>query len=485
MKRIKSDYLLLLVLVVFLFVSYFRLGRDWLYDWDEGIYAQVGQELKLPFLVPFWNGLPWFEKPFFIPLLVKISFSVLGVNEFAARFFMPLLGAGTIYFVYRLLSLWFPKKKAVLATTFFFFAPLFVGRSRMLNTDIALLFFTTASLFYGLSFKEKVKERKKLKFADYLSVAFFVSLAVFTKGVMGFLPLFILGVYLLLSSSDLIFKKENLAYWVRLAALVFLIIAPWHLYMSFCYGKDFWQVYLWEQVLRRAQQPIEYHFGGRLYYFKFLLNEFGWKLIFILLGGVVFLKESVKDKKIRDGFIFFAIWGGLVLFLFTLAKTKLFWYILPLYPVLAVLWANFWGIFEKKLFLLVLILLLFFGGKENLEAVGLRKVKESNPRDELAMEARKLCSPPLLFLVDENERRARDILPPNLKLSSSFSYGGSPSVVFYFQDRVIFYYQVQQFIQDLHQRESGGCVMIKADDYKRVNPGMRVVKRVGEWLLLK
>jgi len=58
-RRTRNDYWLGLVLVLFLLVSFFHLGRDWLYDWDEGIYAQVGQEIKLPFLAPFWNVLFW------------------------------------------------------------------------------------------------------------------------------------------------------------------------------------------------------------------------------------------------------------------------------------------------------------------------------------------------------------------------------------------------------------------------------------------
>ena len=336
MKWIKNNYWLLIILIAFLFVSYFRLGRDWLYDWDEGIYGQIARELKFPFLQLSWNGDLWFEKPFLVPLLTSLSFTLLGVSEFAARFFMPLFGALVLIFTFKLVCLFFDKKIALFSTTFFFFAPLFLSRSRMLNTDVVLLFSTTASLYFFLVLERKIDGNKMVNWRDWLKIAFLISIGVLSKGIMGFLPLLIWGTYLVFCRRDLL-SKANIYHWLAIGGLAALFIIPWHIYMTIRFGGNFWQVYFIEQVLRRAYQPIEYHFGGRLYYLKFLWEEFGWKLIFPVLGGIYLAWDSLREKKVDKSLSFLLVWGSLVFFLFTFSKTKLFWYILPLYPALSAL----------------------------------------------------------------------------------------------------------------------------------------------------
>jgi len=242
-------------------------------------------------------------------------------------------------------------------------------------------------------------------------------------------------------------SKANIYHWLAISGLAALFIIPWHIYMTIRFGGNFWQVYFIEQVLRRAYQPIEYHFGGRLYYLKFLWEEFGWKLIFPVLGGIYLAWDSLREKKVDKSLSFLLVWGSLVFFLFTFSKTKLFWYILPLYPALSAFWGIFWKrtADRKLLFPLVFLIVLVAGFWSGLKSAGLAKSRQKVPKNELAIEALQKCSPPLLFLVDEDERRAYDILPPELRLSSSFSYGGAPSIVFYYQNKLTFFIMLMNF----------------------------------------
>ena len=490
MKWIKNNYWLLIILVVFLFVSYFRLGRDWLYDWDEGIYGQIARELKFPFLQLSWNGNSWFEKPFLVPLLTSLSFILFGVSEFSARFFMPILGVLVIFFNYKLVCLLFNKKAALFSATFFFFAPLFLSRSRMLNTDIALLFSTVASLYFFLILERKTDKNRIVSWHDWLKIAFLISVGVLSKGVMGFLPLLIWGAYLVFCRRDLL-SKTNIYHWLAIGGLAALLIIPWHIYMIIRFGRDFWQVYFIEQVLRRAYQPIEYHFGGRLYYLKFLWEEFRWGLVFPSFGGVILSWEAFKKKKVNNRFAFLFIWGGVVFSLFTFSKTKLFWYILPLYPVLSAFWGVFLGkiIGKKFLFPFDLLILLSQGFWEGLKSAGLAKSRQGVAKNELAIEAFRKCPPPLFFLVDKNERQAREILPPELRLSSSFSYGGAPSVVFYYQNKVNFFYDVDKFSNSFPHSKDGVCAMISTADYRQLglkdSLETKIIKKENQWLLIR
>ncbi|PIS15288.1 hypothetical protein COT63_00705 [Candidatus Shapirobacteria bacterium CG09_land_8_20_14_0_10_38_17] len=486
MKWIKNNYFLFIILIAFLFVSYFHLGRDWLYDWDEGIYGEIGREIKFPSLILSWNQETWFEKPFLVPLLVSFSFSLFGLNEFAARFFMPLFGFLTLIYVFKIANLIFNKKTALFSLTFFFFAPLFLSRSRMLNTDIALLFFTTASLYFFLILERKIDKTKVVNWYDWLKIAFFISAGVLSKGIMGFLPLLIWGTYLTFCRRDLL-SKENICHWLTIEGLVILFVAPWHIYMTIKFGGDFWQVYFLEQVLRRAYQPIEYHFGGKLHYLKFLWEEFDWWSILLLIGGILLFLESLRERKIRKSFLFLSVWGILTLAVFTFSKTKLFWYILPLYPVLAILWGLFWEKVTKRrfFFALTFLIVLAAGFGKGLKSAGLAKSRQGAPKNELAIEASQKCPPPLPFLVDENERRAYDILPSNLRLSSSFSYGGAPSIVFYYQNKVDFFYNVDEFFNSFSSFENGSCAMISTVDYRQLNLKDKIIKKEGQWLLIK
>lgn len=478
---------LFLILAVFLLTSFIGLGKDFLYDWDEGIYAQVSRETGFS-LSPFWNGQPWFEKPPLVFWLTKLSFSIFGENEFGARFFMPILGAVSLFFLYFLLKERLKNKTALLALTFFLVAPLFLARSRGLNTDGALLTGIITSFYFLTRLEKKLiaPNKGKIRFWDYFYPALAISLAVLVKGLMGFLPGLVWLFYLFISKRNFLFK--TLKVWFCVGLLTMLLVLPWHIYQTVRFGSNFWQVYFIEHIIRRAHQPIEYHFGGKLYYIKFLISEFSWWLILPVLGGIFWLFDQIKKKKLDDNFIFFFIWGGLVLGLFTFSKTKLFWYILPLYPVLAVLWGYGWQkllSFGKNLFLVPIFFILFWTLVSNYQAIINREEPKPSAKIALAGEAGLGCLEPLLFLVDKNERAAANILPDELTLSSSFSYGGSPAVVFYSALPVSFFYQIDQFENRLTRKMASVCAMITQEDYHNLNLDYKIVNQQQEWLLIK
>jgi 4-amino-4-deoxy-L-arabinose transferase-like glycosyltransferase len=476
--------ILFLILVIFLLVNFWGLGKSFLYDWDEGIYAQVAQESGFS-LSLYWNGQPWFEKPPLIFWLTNFSFLLFGKNEFGARFFMPILGATSLVFSYFLISERINRQVALLASSFLLVLPLFLARSQGLNIDSALLAGLAASLFFLTRLEKKLKQKIAPSFFDYLFPALMISLAILAKGVMGFLPGLIWLVYLALFPKKLLFKYFRA--WLIVGLITIILVAPWHIYQTVRFGGEFWQVYFIEHIIRRAYQPIEYHFGGKLYYIKFLISEFGWWLMPIVGGGLIWLFEQIKRRKASSSFVFFLAWGGVVFNLFTFAKTKLFWYILPLYPVLAILWGYFWQkifSFKKFLFLLPIFFIFLLALNKKYQFLVRNEPSRPDPKIVLALKAKDNCLPPLLFLVNKNERAAADILPKELALSSSFSYGGSPSVVFYFTDKVNFFYRLDQFEERLTQKPDSGCAMITQEDYQDLGLKRRIVDQNQEWLLI-
>src|SRR5437016_1446551 len=75
-------------------VLFWRLGYPSFWDPDEAHYAQTSREMLQAhnWLVPTYDGQPFFDKPVLFHWLQMMSFSMLGANEFAARLVPALAG---------------------------------------------------------------------------------------------------------------------------------------------------------------------------------------------------------------------------------------------------------------------------------------------------------------------------------------------------------------------------------------------------------
>jgi len=478
MKFIKKYWFLIFGLIFFFLLSYFHLGTDPLFDWDEGIYGQIGRELKAPVWDLAWNGQPWFEKPPLVPLLVKLGLTLTTDLELGARLFMPIFGALVIVYVFLLVKKFLSPQAANYSIIFFLLAPLFLSRSRMLNTDIVLLASLTATIYYLLIFKKNLRKNQCCR-GDYLKIIIVSAIGFYAKGIIAVLPWGVWFCYLLIFERDSLIKYR--CAWFYLIMAIFLTILPWHIYMTVKYGSAFWQVYLIEQVFSRTYNPIEYHFGGRLYYVKFLIENLKWVLLISLLGGISFLQHFIKTK--NKLFWLLLIWGGLVLGLFTLAKTKLFWYILPLYPVLAILFACFSRPL-RKIYWPCLALMVIWAGLFNYSKF-FQPASPLNARNFIAESANNECEKQIMVLVSASERRSKDILPPELQLSSSFIYGGAPSMVFYYQDQMNFFYRTDEFKEKWQKTERGVCAMIIKEDRQNLNIKEEPIIQKESWQLIK
>jgi hypothetical protein len=70
------------------------------------------------------------------------------------------------------------------------------------------------------------------------------------------------------------------------------------------------------------------------------------------------------------------------------------------------------------------------------------------------------------MLVSSSERTAQAILPASQTISSSFRYGGAPSVVWYSDKHVDFYYNYDNFTVDLNTAKHPLAITTLADQYK-------------------
>jgi len=319
------------------FLIFVGLGKNHLVPWDEAIYAKIAKNMveSGEYMVQKWHtSNPWFEKPPLYMWLAGGFMKLLGYTSLAARLPSAIFGLATVVLVYL-----FGSKKLgsfvgfisslILLTTVHF---LYYSRASML--DVTTTFFVTSSLVsYYLG-----KEKDKILLFGLSGVL--LGLAVMTKGVVGFLPLPIIGLYeiYLLATSQQKFSGRlvfNLAILFTSSVIVFL---PWHLAMYRRFGFAFFQNYIGYHVLERAIHSIEDK--GRPFWWYFIVMKVSMRIWFVVLIPAFFygIVKSVKKNKEAA---FLIIWFSLTLIFFSLAKSKLVWYILPVYPVASIICAVF------------------------------------------------------------------------------------------------------------------------------------------------
>lgn len=459
----------LVAICLFMALMWTGIGRDYLYDWDEGIYGVMGREMRQSgdLLTPTWNGDLWLEKPPAIAWVTSLGMTIAGENELGARLLIPLFAGLTLYAIFRIGETLGGTLMGSASMALLAYLNLFVSRARTVNTD-GMLLASIAWVAWLL-----------LAGSPAWIVGIVMGLAVMVKGPAGVLAILI--------AIPLLIKKSPK--YLRTLAISFLLTAvPWHLYAYFVHGQSFITPYLLEQVLRRATVPIEFHMESRWFYFNFLYKDLGVGVVLVGLFSLALMLKSWVQKKSMDNLFLIMWWIAVPLVIFTLAKTRLSWYILPVYPAisLAIGYGLTYFIEDKKSKGVVAILvvgmlaqMLLHGYKyvEPARAVG--------PLSDVLQVAQALSmyhGTELAMLVSENERVAQAILPEDQTISSSFRYGGAPSVVWYSQKHVVYYYNYDHFIADIMDNNAITTLIVAVADRDKIPPGFKQVIETKDYL---
>lgn len=340
----KTYFFLILTLAAFLI--FYQLGANYLVSFDEAWYAEVSRQMleSKNLLKMTWNRQPFFDKPPLFFWLQVLSFEILGLSEFAARFFPALTGLGVIYLTF-LIGSKLSLATGVFSSLVLLSFPLFINQARFANLEMMVSFFIILAIFYLLRLQESPKKNTLFFLAT--------SLAIFTKGIVGFIPL-------LLLLSLIIFARKKQPYqnkdYLKGILLILLINLPWYLLVNLLFKEK--QLLLPAFNLERFRQ-INPATGIDFFYYLKILKT-GLKLWIIPLPFAIlfslykFLKE--KDKRI---FIILS-WVFITYVSFSIPYLKNSWYITSIYPSLALILGFFIGqLCKKKFFNLGVITALF------------------------------------------------------------------------------------------------------------------------------
>ncbi|MCX8021174.1 MAG: glycosyltransferase family 39 protein [Syntrophorhabdaceae bacterium] len=329
--KIKHILLLLIFSYIFLFHG---IGSYSLKEPDEGRYAEIPREMVETgdFIVPHLNYVRYFEKPPLFYWAVALSYKCFGVSEWSFRFPNSFGAFICVLSLYFLLKRWIHERAAffsalVLLSSFGFFA-----MARVVTLD---MFFTTLLFLALIMFFGYYKEKKGVFLYSFYT---FLALATLTK---GFVTLILIGITILvflITERRLSFIKETKPI---IGIFIYLsLILPWFALISLK-EKEFFDFFVIDQHILRFLTTKHKRTGSIFYFFPVLIGGmFPWSF---------FIPRSLSTMWHKQEIRYFSIWSIVIFFFFSISKSKLPPYILPIFPALSVVIGIFFSeIVEKK-----------------------------------------------------------------------------------------------------------------------------------------
>ena len=284
----------------------------------------------------------WNLKPPMSFWMVILGYKLFGFNMLGLRFFSCLCAVFTILLV----GLFTKRKYGKFASL--------ISLS-IISTSTQFIFFHSARtgeadalyvLLFTLSVISVMMLHRGNKYL-YLSV-FFAALAFLTKSWHAFAALGVVGMYLIFSKKIILLKLKE---WLLLVLSFIVPILLWVILRIQKDGFKFFSEMINYDLINRSAKSLEGHVGGPLYYFMFLFVYSGlWVVLLIMCLTIYFRNRRSKERIVLDNCsLALLLWFLVPILLYSCAKTKIDWYILPINPPLAIICGAVFSKFLKEL----------------------------------------------------------------------------------------------------------------------------------------
>jgi 4-amino-4-deoxy-L-arabinose transferase-like glycosyltransferase len=324
-----------------IFSLFFLLGARGLNEPDEGRFSEVGREMAATgnYVTPHLEGVRHLSKPPMTYWLIAASIKIFGVNEFAARLPAALAALGTLLAVFFLTRSAFDETTALWSVVILLSSALFFAVAHIITTDMILTCFVTWSVWF--LWRWHVSDDKSWRKIAWFYA--FLGLGMMTKGpVAVILPLF--------SVLGLRWKNKNFALrqmcWGR-GMLIFLAISvPWFVAVA-QKNPAIWHYFLVRESVERLATGVHHRSKPFWYFVPVLAGGFlPWSVLLPAAARALRGKTGREADLVR----LCGAWAIVGLVFFSLSRSKLPTYVLPLCPPLAMLTAaGLTNIFRAKL----------------------------------------------------------------------------------------------------------------------------------------
>ena len=334
MMKSSRDRIVASVIFIFLVLMLATAGQWGIIETSEARYAEISREMVRSgdWLHPTLLNIYHYHKPPLTYWLTAISYSMFGVNEFAARFFLTIAFFLQVLLISKISRELFEHKETALFTAVVYATlPVVLISVRGLTTDAFLNTFVLLSLFCWIRY---------LKSANVLFLyAFGLAMAMgfMTKGPAVFVvPVFaILGLWKVISLPNVGGRHYALTF------ILFLVSGSW------------WFGFVIYQEPRLADYFFFHHLVDRLshaevftrkepwYYYILIIPLVSLPWIAVFISGF-FTKDAEKGTRDYELVKRIGLWWFLLpLTVFSVASSKLVLYILPLFIGFSIVTAFF------------------------------------------------------------------------------------------------------------------------------------------------
>ncbi|MFC5624209.1 lipid-A-disaccharide synthase N-terminal domain-containing protein [Algoriphagus winogradskyi] len=328
LDRIKSMRMILLLALVGM-ALFFNLGAWSVTESSEARYAEIAKEMVQTgdWLHPQLMGIYHYHKPPVAYWLTALSYKVLGISPFSARFLLQISVLLQIWLVYKIALIFFRRSNpAFLSAMLYASFPTLIIGSRALTTDTFLALFVLAALYFWFVFLEDKKPWKLLVCYAFLGIGFL------TKGPVVLIVPLLIWIY-----QVLVIKQKMGSFKIHLAGIV-LMLGIGLSWFVFLYLEDdrFLNYFLFKHTIDRFATDT-FHRGQPFWFYGAVLLGTAFPWVSILLKKIPLKRVDF----VKQGALL-VMWVLLPLVFFSLSQSKLVLYILPLYSGLAIGAIYYW-----------------------------------------------------------------------------------------------------------------------------------------------
>ncbi|MCP4402108.1 MAG: glycosyltransferase family 39 protein [bacterium] len=308
--------------------------------------AEVSREMVVSgnWAVPHLNGEAFITKPPLYYWSAALVFRLRGkFDEFGARLPSMLAAGVGVLITYFWASMLFSAQAGLFAGIILASSFMYAGMARSAEVDMMLTLFSTAALyFFSAGYLRRSgdfqQNQRWIKSRGmYVLATVCIALGTLTKHPIGLVvPLIAIALFILLT-RDVKLILETKPWW--LALLFLLLVLPWFVVVS-QHVPNFFEI-LHQETLGRYTNPGGTPHLEPFYYYIPALAAFAPWILF-LPGLFIRLFKAENRSKISKGhlLVLCAFFGGFLLFSSVSSKRE--YYLLPLYPFLAILTAKYW-----------------------------------------------------------------------------------------------------------------------------------------------
>jgi 4-amino-4-deoxy-L-arabinose transferase-like glycosyltransferase len=319
----------ILVALLALFVGVDNMQRPLAHP-DEGRYSEISREMAASgdWVTPRLNGIKYFEKPPLQYWASAAAFSLLGEGEFTARIYTALCGLVALLAVGYTARRLAGTDSALLAVAVLLSSPYFLGLGGVVTLDMGLTAWTTVSVCaFLLAAAGPGEARRRWMLAAWAGMA----LAVLSKGLVGIVfPAAAIFLHCLVNRDWRLLAKLE---WARGVALFLAIAAPWFVLVSMAnpeFPRFFFVHEHFERFLTKSHRREEPWW----YFWPILFAGFlPWMLTLVPATIEGWRREAAGAPFPWRRFAL--LWSAFILVFFSASGSKLPAYILPVFPVLA------------------------------------------------------------------------------------------------------------------------------------------------------